>query len=340
MLSLVRSLGPLPGCFFFFNWVLGLSHPWLYDADNRVTNKIGKGYCACFQCETTKGNEEGTGNRARGPQLFFFWFSKSKLKQDRSQLQGRKSQAEIGYAKFAKFASIFFPNKERLEFLGQASRRREQNWQTSRTTNGEARKYLLGKWQKRLQSASGYLNNPYKNSQTAPTTTHGRSNQQASAEMTPLRPQGVPNHCQLQCLLSRYALSQRATDPILLQFDGSCHSHSKAGGGGVAALRTTLFSRIGAIILLFLIARIISLRKHMHVETLCHQLCLYAKYSHAFKKILIQGDIFPLIDYMNYKGRIRRIQIAQIMEKCQLLYLRSNFPILSNLKTFQENATV
>ena len=37
----------------------------------------------------------------------FFLFIKSKLKQDRSQLQGRKSQAEIGYAKFAKFASFF-----------------------------------------------------------------------------------------------------------------------------------------------------------------------------------------------------------------------------------------
>ena len=69
----------------------------------------------------------------------------------------------------------------------------------------------LGNGKKRLQSASGYLNNPYKNSQTAPTTTHGRSNQQASAEMTPLRPQRVPNHCQLQWLLSRYALSQRVT---------------------------------------------------------------------------------------------------------------------------------
>ena len=101
---------------------------------------------------------------------------------------------------------FFFPNKERLEFLGQASRRREQNWQTSRTTNGEARKYLLGKWQKRLQSASGYLNNPYKNSQTAPTTTHGRSNQQASAEMTPLRPQGAPNHCQLFFFLPQHAV--------------------------------------------------------------------------------------------------------------------------------------
>ena len=68
MLSLVRFLGPLPGCFFFF-FVLGLSHPWLYNADNQMTNKIGKGYCACFQCETMKGNEEGTGYRARGPQL-------------------------------------------------------------------------------------------------------------------------------------------------------------------------------------------------------------------------------------------------------------------------------
>ena len=38
MLSLVRSLGPLPDCFFFFFLVLGLSHPW-YDVDNRVANE-------------------------------------------------------------------------------------------------------------------------------------------------------------------------------------------------------------------------------------------------------------------------------------------------------------
>ena len=70
-----QLLGFSHGLIFF--WVLGLSHPWLYDADNRVTNKIGKGYCACFQCETTKGSEEGTGNRARGPQLLFFFGSVS-----------------------------------------------------------------------------------------------------------------------------------------------------------------------------------------------------------------------------------------------------------------------
>ena len=99
-------LGSTPWLFFFFQLGPRVVPSLADDADNRVTNKIGKGYCACFQCETTK---EGTGNRARGPQLLFFFFSESKLKQDRSQLQGRKSQAEIGYAKFAKFASFFFP---------------------------------------------------------------------------------------------------------------------------------------------------------------------------------------------------------------------------------------
>ena len=38
---------------------------------------------------------------------FFLIFSKSKLRQDRSQMQGRKSQAKIGFAKFAKFAFFF-----------------------------------------------------------------------------------------------------------------------------------------------------------------------------------------------------------------------------------------
>ena len=47
---------------------------------------------------------------------FFLVFSKSKLKQDRSQLQGRKSQAEIGNAKFAKFASFFFLTRNAWSF--------------------------------------------------------------------------------------------------------------------------------------------------------------------------------------------------------------------------------
>ena len=37
--------------------------------------------------------------------FFFKVFSKSKLRQDRSQMQGRKSQAKLG---FAKFSTLFF----------------------------------------------------------------------------------------------------------------------------------------------------------------------------------------------------------------------------------------
>ena len=63
--SLVRSWGPLPGCFFFF-WVLGLSHPWLYDADNRVANESEGGEllrscpakCRCLLLSITDNVEE------------------------------------------------------------------------------------------------------------------------------------------------------------------------------------------------------------------------------------------------------------------------------------------
>ena len=111
--------------FFFFFGVLGLSHPWLYDADNRVTNKIGKGYCACFQCETTKGNEEGTGNRARGPQLLFFLYSKSKLKQDRSQLQEGSHKPKLDMQNSQSLLLFFFLTKNAWSFW--AKRLDEEN---------------------------------------------------------------------------------------------------------------------------------------------------------------------------------------------------------------------
>ena len=76
----------------------------------------------------------------------------------------------------------------------------------------------LGNGKKRLQSASGYPNNSYKNTQTAPTTTHGRSNQQVSAEMTPLALSSV--FCKFKVNLLEPSLSQtfepKATDILWL----------------------------------------------------------------------------------------------------------------------------
>ena len=126
-------------------------------------------------------------------------------------MQGRSHEPKLDKQNLQSlqfFFVLLFFFKDRLEFLGQASWRKEQNWQTSRKTNVEARKYLLGKWQKRLQSASGHPNNPYKNTQTAPTTTHGRSNQQASAEMTPLALSSV------SCKFKVNSLEPRQLEPI------------------------------------------------------------------------------------------------------------------------------
>ena len=54
MLSLVRSLGPLPGCFFFFFGSSGCPIPgcvMLTMSKTRTSQCGGKGYCACFRCK-------------------------------------------------------------------------------------------------------------------------------------------------------------------------------------------------------------------------------------------------------------------------------------------------
>ena len=109
---------------------------------------------------------------------------------------------------------------------------------------------------------------------------------------------------------------------LLIQFDGSCHSHSKAGGAGVAALQVTaddtFLTHWSSTAIPNCPDNIIA-EAHACRDALSLAVRLYAEFPHAFKKIIIQGDILPLINYMNYKGRIRRIKIAQIMEECQLL---------------------
>ena len=70
MLSLVRSLGPLPGCFFF--WVLGLSHPWLYDADNRVAIQIRKRLLCLFPVWNNERQWRGNRQSCTRPSALVF----------------------------------------------------------------------------------------------------------------------------------------------------------------------------------------------------------------------------------------------------------------------------
>ena len=109
---------------------------------------------------------------------------------------------------------------------------------------------------------------------------------------------------------------------LLIQFDGSCHSHIKAGGAGVAALQITAndtYLTHWSSVAIPDCADNILAEAHACKEALLLAVDLHNQYPFAFRKIIIQGDILPLINHMNHKGRIRRIEIAQIMEECQLL---------------------
>ena len=135
-------------------------------------------------------------------------------------------------------------------------------------------------------------------------------------------------HIQLSCNQelapnSVLSLALPAGCPLLIiQFDGSCHSLIKAGGGGVAALQITAedtsLTHWSSVAIPDSADNILA-EAHACKEALLLAIDLYSQHPFAFRKIIIQGDILPLINHMNHKGRIRRIEIAQIMEECQLL---------------------
>ena len=109
---------------------------------------------------------------------------------------------------------------------------------------------------------------------------------------------------------------------LLIQFDGSCHAHARAGGAGVAALQITaedtFLTHWQSTAIPNCQDNIVA-EAYACKEALTLALRIHTDYPNTFKKIIVQGDILPLINYMNYKGRLRKIEIAQIMEECQTI---------------------
>ena len=109
---------------------------------------------------------------------------------------------------------------------------------------------------------------------------------------------------------------------LLIQFDGSCHAHAEAGGAGVAALQITAEDTFLAHWQSTAIPNCkdnIVAEAYACKEALSLAVRIHTDHPNVFRKIIVQGDILPLINYMNYKGRLRRIEIAQIMEECQAM---------------------
>ena len=117
----------------------------------------------------------------------------------------------------------------------------------------------------------------------------------------------------------------------LVQFDGSAHKRTRAGGAGVSLLQVTQDSttlvRWKSIPLLNCpdnaIAEAHACLNAVHLATEFYHECL--KQGIAQDGVVIQGDILPLLNYLQGRGRIKRLEVVKILGECQQLLARAPF---------------
>ena len=116
----------------------------------------------------------------------------------------------------------------------------------------------------------------------------------------------------------------------LVQFDGSAHKRTQAGEAGVSLLQVTQDStalvRWKSIPLLNCpdnVAEAHACLQAVHLATeFCHD---SLKKGLAQDGVVVQGDILPLLNYLQGRGRIKRLEVVKILEECQQLLARAPF---------------
>ena len=117
----------------------------------------------------------------------------------------------------------------------------------------------------------------------------------------------------------------------LVQFDGSAHKKTRAGGAGVSLLQVTQDSttlvRWKSTPLLDCPDNVIA-----EAQACLHAVQLATEFYHeclrqgvAQDGVVLQGDILPLLNYLQGRGRIKRLAVVKILEECQLLLARAPF---------------
>ena len=117
----------------------------------------------------------------------------------------------------------------------------------------------------------------------------------------------------------------------LVQFDGSVHKRTKAGGAGVSLLQVTQESttlvRWKSVPLVNcpdnVVAEAHACLAAVHLAINYHRDCL--QQGIAQDGFVIQGDILPLLNYLQGRGRIKRAEVVRILEECQQLLSRAPF---------------
>ena len=114
----------------------------------------------------------------------------------------------------------------------------------------------------------------------------------------------------------------------LVQFDGSAHKHTQTGGAGVSLLHitqasTTLVQSLSLPLLSCtdnVIAEAHACRAAIELAFDYYVSCLS---STMVDSVVIQGDVLPIINYLQHRGRVKKSAVVAILDQCQRLLART-----------------
>lgn len=154
--------------------------------------------------------------------------------------------------------------------------------------------------------------------------------------------------CPIQCACGKMHLQVKAVGPVLpdtflmigpeapsrtllVQFDGSSHRGLGKGGAGVVSLEITPGSTT---VLDWLSLALPDCKDNVEAEAVACQEALQKAATHATKAreigdpydaVIVQGDILPILNYLNNRGRMRTPKLIDTLLKCRDI-LSSYYP--------------
>ena len=115
----------------------------------------------------------------------------------------------------------------------------------------------------------------------------------------------------------------------LVQFDGSAHKRTQTGGAGVSLLHVTSSSTS---LVQWLSIPLLSCSDNVVAEAHACRAAINLAFEYyvscmsrgvPIDSVVVQGDILPVINYLQYKGRIKKPAVVAILEQCQQLLARA-----------------
>ena len=111
----------------------------------------------------------------------------------------------------------------------------------------------------------------------------------------------------------------------LVQFDGSAHKNTQTGGAGVSLLHVTPSSTS---LVQWLSTPLLSCPDNVIAEAHACRAAINLAFEYyvscmakgiPIDSVVIEGDILPIINYLQYKRRIKKPAVVAILEQCQQL---------------------